>query len=240
MIEGANQTSLNQAIQCLILGAGEGIRFKASILNTSGFNTWRFNASVNDLAESCLTSGSAQLASQSSKLCHIMPNGKPMIINTIQVYQQVFADITVLVREDHAELISILSNLSMENQNVNTLINLEAHQGLSQSIVAGVKLKPTELGYVIGLADMPYLTENTLSSIAAKAHPNKIVIPRRNKKNGHPVFIGAKFRSQLLTLKGDIGAKELIQENPSSVEYVDCDDSGIHHDIDTLADIRAF
>ena len=162
-----------------------------------------------------------------------MPNGELLIINTLKVYQQVFANISVVVREDDHALISTLAN-----QQIICLLNSNAEQGLSQSIVTAVNQLDASDAYLIVLADMPYVAINTIKAIADRACSEKIIIPRSDSKNGNPICIGNKFRQNLLCLSGDVGAKNLIQANPGSLEYLDCHDDGIHHDIDRLSDIR--
>lgn len=172
----------------------------------------------------------------SPKTLHTMPNGKPMIVNTLALYQGLGIGITVVIHAGDSDLASVL-----KPYNVDILENENAAQGLSQSIVKGVGQRPDNLAWLVALADMPYVSPNTLNSIIKLAAPERIVLPRSIKNGvwraGNPVCIGRTFKNQLLHLSGDVGAKNLIKQNPRSVDYVDIDDPGIHQDIDRLGDI---
>lgn len=172
----------------------------------------------------------------SPKALHTMPDGKPMIVNTLELYHDLGIGITVVIQAGDSDLAAVLKSCSVaivENQN--------ATLGLSQSIVKGVQQSSESRAWLIGLADMPYVSPKTLASIIGLAAPERIVIPRsiKNgvKRAGNPVCIGHAFEAHLLQLSGDVGAKNLIKRNTSSIDYVDCDDQGIHQDIDKLSDI---
>ncbi len=182
-----------------------------------------------------LAAGSSQRFG-SPKALHIMPNGKPMIINTLELYRGIGVDITVVIQAGDHDLAAVL-----KPRDVALLENQNATVGLSQSIVKGVEHQSESRAWLIALADMPYVSPNTLASIVKLASPERIVIPRSITKGvvrlGNPVCIGHAFKAHLLQLSGDLGAKNLIKQNQSSIDYVDCDDHGIHHDIDRFSDI---
>ncbi len=172
----------------------------------------------------------------SPKAIHLMPNGKPMIINTLELYQSTGIDITVVIQAGDRDLAAVL-----RSSGAAVLENQSATLGLSQSIVKGVEQSPESMAWLIGLADMPYVSPNTLASLIRLADSDRIIIPRSNTNGvyrlGNPVCIGHAFKAHLLQLSGDIGAKNLIKQNAPSIDFLDCDDQGIHHDIDRPSDI---
>jgi len=165
-----------------------------------------------------------------------MPNGKPMIINTLAVYQALNINITVVIRAGDESLAAALDSSGVE-----VLENHNADQGLSQSIVAGVQQSAQSRAWLVGLADMPYVLTDTLASLVKRAKSDRITIPRSRRngvlKTGNPICIGSVFKTHLLRLTGDVGAKNMINQYRESIEYVDCDDQGIYQDIDQLSDI---
>jgi len=94
-------------------------------------------------------------------------------------------------------------------------------------------------GFVIALADMPYINSQTTSAIASKLSEGaSIVVPTYQGKRGHPVGFSAKFRGELESLHGDEGARSILKRYPDEVVFLECDDSGILADIDTPADLK--
>jgi molybdenum cofactor cytidylyltransferase len=75
----------------------------------------------------------------------------------------------------------------------------------------------------------------TYVMLAKAARPDRIVTPYFSEQRGNPVVIGRQFFSRLAELKGDSGARQLMQQHPELVEKLDVGDPGILRDIDTPA-----
>lgn len=119
------------------------------------------------------------------------------------------------------------------------VINDVADQGMGTSISAGVVAIQDALGWVIALGDMPYIRADTIAAVAnALRNDAAIVVPAMAGKRGHPVGFSARYRGQLMSLKGDAGAREILMADAKSVTEVCVDDAGIFLDIDTAADLK--
>ena len=55
---------------------------------------------------------------------------------------------------------------------------------------------------------------------------------------GHPVGFPAIYREELIALKGDAGAKEIIQRHLSDVSFIEINNEGVVKDIDTRQDLE--
>jgi molybdenum cofactor cytidylyltransferase len=64
-----------------------------------------------------------------------------------------------------------------------------------------------------------------------------LVAPYFRARRGHPVGISGAFYEQLLSLKGDEGAKHLLKENEAKLVKVPIGDPGVIRDIDTPGDL---
>jgi molybdenum cofactor cytidylyltransferase len=94
-------------------------------------------------------------------------------------------------------------------------------------------------GFVIALADMPYIDSQTTTAIASKLSEGaSIVVPKYQGTLGHPVGFSAKFRAELENLHGDKGARSILQRYPDKIFFFECADSGVLTDIDTPADLK--
>ncbi|HWW04096.1 nucleotidyltransferase family protein [Collimonas sp.] len=138
--------------------------------------------------------------------------------------------ICVVLRYDVAELITQVAGYAW--------VQCEAaDDGMAASLVYGLQQTADAAGWVIALADMPYVQTSTIHALASALRLGAdIAVPTHLGRRGNPVGFGRKYLPQLLALRGDHGARSLLQSLP--VVEVAVDDPGIHQDIDTVADIR--
>ncbi len=168
----------------------------------------------------------------SAKMLHRLNDGTTILAKTIGVYSQVFERVSVVVRDGDDPIIRLV-----EKEGASYINNVAFDQGLSKSVVAGVRASTPSRAWLIALGDMPYLSVSTLFSLVFMANKDSIVVPRTTKGIGNPVIFGADYREELLRLSGDVGAKRLLSRYANRLFFHDCDDVGVHHDIDRPSDI---
>ena len=117
-----------------------------------------------------------------------------------------------------------------------------ANPGMGDSIAAGVRATTGvagAAGWLILPADLPLIRSETLRKIAL-APPSAVTVPLYQGQRGHPVRFSAACGSELLLLKGDQGAAQIVraQEAIDLVAFMETDDPGTVTDIDTLDDLR--
>ena len=64
-----------------------------------------------------------------------------------------------------------------------------------------------------------------------------IVVPVYQGKRGHPVGFSSLFRQALLSLQGDVGAREILRQHADEITYLECDDPGVLFDVDVPEDL---
>jgi molybdenum cofactor cytidylyltransferase len=123
------------------------------------------------------------------------------------------------------------------------VVRPDAHQaagaGMGDSIAAGVRATPDASGWLILPADLPLIRSDTLRAIAS-ARPSGVTVPRYQGERGHPVRFDAACGPDLLKLKGNSGAAQVLRAQAAinSIAFVDLDDAGVVTDVDTLDDLR--
>ncbi|MFC1935067.1 molybdenum cofactor cytidylyltransferase [Chloroflexota bacterium] len=125
------------------------------------------------------------------------------------------------------------------NRPVKVVANPNYEQGMSASIIAGLKTaKRQAQAFVIAFADQPLVSSQTIDRLINefKNHDKGIVIPTYRGQRGHPVIFGIKYKQELLKLTGDIGGRQLVKAHPEDVFEVTIDSDNILTDIDTLRD----
>jgi molybdenum cofactor cytidylyltransferase len=107
---------------------------------------------------------------------------------------------------------------------------------MAASLVHALQATQDADGWLIALADMPFVAPDTMETLAhAIGHGADIAAPVYRGQRGNPVAFSREHLPRLLRLEGDRGARGLLQEFP--VREVRVDDPGILRDIDTPEDL---
>ena len=189
------------------------------------------------IAAIVLAAGSARRFG-SDKRRHAI-DGVPMLARTLRTYRRVLETVACVVRPGEAEVADLVRTASCQ-----VVEAPDAALGQSRSLAAGVAAltagpatatdpSPRVDGLIIGLADMPFVAEDTLRRLleAMSEHPDAIVRPRCRGRAGNPVGFPKRLFEELQQLVGDTGARELVTSS-DSVVYLDVDDEGVLVDID--------
>lgn len=128
---------------------------------------------------------------------------------------------------------------SIEKQQVETILNPNFKEGLSSSIVAGIHhIIPKNFDTVlIMLADQPKITPVFLNKMLKTSikNPTKIIASNYEENIGVPATFPKNNFSELLNLKGDKGAKNLLIKMSSKL--ISLESSNLI-DIDTKEDYK--
>lgn len=167
----------------------------------------------------------------SDKLMHPLENGKLVIQQAIEHLQLANKIIMVVVRPEQKQLIRWLTE-----RDIPICPCPEATQGMGNSIACGVRATSNAAGWLIALADMPYIWPDTISKVINTVQQNhSIARPAFQGQAGHPVGFAKKYYDELITLQGDKGAKGII--NKHHVDIIQVNDPGITIDIDQKPDL---
>lgn len=169
----------------------------------------------------------------SNKLLHPITDNTPMLLVSAEKLACVLPGSIVVISED---LVSYTAQL--EQLGLRVVVNHHAEQGMGRSIACGVAASQDASGWLIMLADMPYIKPETIQLLAdALTDSNRIIAPMLKQQRGHPVGFGLSYKNDLLALHKDMGAREIISNNQSQLELVAVSDSGVIKDIDQPTDL---
>lgn len=122
----------------------------------------------------------------------------------------------------------------------NFISNPDAAQGLSSSIARGVAATADADGWLVALADMPFIQPETILRVAdALASGAGIVFPTCRGERGHPVGFSRRFYAELTALNGDSGARQILAAHRADWVPVEVGDEGILRDIDLPSDLAS-
>lgn len=166
------------------------------------------------------------------KLLHPLPDGTPIGIASWRNLARALPDSVAVVRLGDDTLAHALHAVGARVATAS-----EAHLGMGHSLACAIGVTPLAAGWVIALADMPGLKVETIEAVArALEQGASIVVPTYGGERGHPVGFALEHRDALLGLRGDQGARSIVQQSAAKVLRLEVDDPGILQDIDTRAD----
>ncbi len=114
----------------------------------------------------------------------------------------------------------------------------DAEQGMGASLACGVRQAPEADGWLIALADMPFVATSDIERIVGALRTGAaIAVPMCGERRGHPVGFSRHFFAELTALNGDAGARGLLATHAERIVAVGVEDLRGWHDIDTRADL---
>ena len=176
----------------------------------------------------------------SQKLLHLLPDNQiPIAVQSARNLLDVLPNSVAVIRENDQKLKSLLLETG-----IHIVENPDAQLGMSTSIRCAIKYQnisnPNIKGWVIALADMPYIPVSVTEQVAdAIAKGSLIAAPEHNKQRGHPVGFSQDLTDELLTLQGDFGAKPIIEKHLSQLKLVEILNNGVLRDIDYISDLTS-
>jgi molybdenum cofactor cytidylyltransferase len=172
----------------------------------------------------------------SDKLLHPLADGQAVAVAAGRHLLVAIPDSVAIVRPEAYELGEQLQDFGMR-----VIVCTEDQQEMGDSLSAAIRYATADRevdGFVIALADMPYIAPQTIRAVAdTLAAGAQIVVPMYQGQRGHPVGFAARFKPSLENLRGDEGARAIVQQHQDSVVRIEVDDAGILRDIDTPADL---
>ena len=111
-----------------------------------------------------------------------------------------------------------------------------ADEGMGRSLASAVNATSDARGWVVALADMPWITATTIRAVADTLDAGaSIVAPQYRGTRGHPVGFARRHFAALCALEGDEGARSIVAAHSGELTLLDVDDAGIVRDVDTPA-----
>jgi molybdenum cofactor cytidylyltransferase len=110
-------------------------------------------------------------------------------------------------------------------------------EGQAASLRAGLAALPAATqAAVVLLVDMPLVTPRVIDALIAahEAEPEALaVIPRHGGRRGNPTLLTAPLFPELRALRGDTGARGVLEHHAPRLRWLDTDDPAVVTDLDT-------
>lgn len=168
-----------------------------------------------------------------NKLLFPMKNGTRMAVASARNMKSALEHVVAVVRPGSKRLRELF-----EAAGLTVVTCPDADEGMGRSLACGIAATANATGWLIALADMPFVLPDTIRRVAsALADGAPLAAPYCNEQRGHPVGFGAEFCDALLTLSGDQGARSLVTANESRLHRIRCYDPGVLADVDLRSDL---
>ena len=173
--------------------------------------------------------GSTRFGSDKRKLLF---NEVPLLSYVVALYERVCPRVLVVVKPGDESVQDLVTGPC------EWVVARDAKVGISRSIAAGIRALGSAPWVIIGLADMPYVSPDTVSQIACTLDAGAVIArPSSSGRPGNPVGFNSRLFGPLMDLKGDLGARALIDDYIRDVVDVEVRDQGIFRDIDRPEDL---
>jgi molybdenum cofactor cytidylyltransferase len=169
----------------------------------------------------------------SDKLSHALPHGVPIAVQAARHLKSAVPRVVAVVKPA-AEVLSS----ALKKEGCEIVVCENAAEGMGASLACGARAAGKADGYLVALADMPFVRPSSIAALRdALAGGAALVAPYFRARRGHPVGISGLFFDELLNLKGDEGAKHLLEEHAQKLVKIPIGDPGVIRDIDTPGDL---
>lgn len=159
--------------------------------------------------------------------------GAPLIWRTVAAVSGIgFEEVIVVTGARSAEVGQALAGLDCR------LVEAEHwDQGMASSIRSGIAVLPDDgQGLFLFLGDMPLVPMHLCEDLAILAQASGFAArPVVQGRPGHPVCFTAAALPELIQLRGDSGAGELLKRRGGDIAYLDTAENGAVLDIDDAA-----
>lgn len=193
------------------------------------------------IANSCaiiiLAAGSSSRMGRPKQL--LPYSGKSLLEHTVDIANDADANPVIVVLGANAALLE----KEIDEKKVHIVDNKEWKEGMASSVRCGLNtlmhIAPSSDAVIIMVCDQPFVSSSLLNELmVTQKNTGKLIVTSQYENAiGPPALFHKAIFSQLLELKGDAGARKIIEQRSNDVATVLFKKGNI--DIDTEADYKA-
>ena len=158
--------------------------------------------------------------------------GNPLIKLSVKNILASSVDELIIVLGYQNEIIEKIIN---KNEKIKFVLNKNFESGMASSIKAGLNhLSKNTEAFIICLGDMPNVNKDIYNKLIQSKDNNKIVIPTYKGQQGNPILFSKSVKDILVNVKGDMGAKKILEKNKEKVLNFEINNQAILKNYNTL------
>ena len=128
----------------------------------------------------------------------------------------------------------IIEKLIDKNKKIKFVFNKNFENGMASSIKTGLNnLSEKTEAFFICLADMPMVNHDIYNRLIKSKDNKEIIVPTYKGQQGNPVLFDKSMKEKVLDIKGDVGAKKILELNKDKILNLEINDQSITKGFDT-------
>jgi molybdenum cofactor cytidylyltransferase len=150
-----------------------------------------------------------------------------------------FGDIVVVLGHMAGDIARYIDDMI----GIKIIVNPRYREGMSTSLIEGIKnLRQDIEAFMVILGDQPFVSKESMEKIIETYYGMErkplMVVPTYRGLRGNPVLISSRIAKEIMSLRGDIGARALMERYKAYISYIETQDPGVVLDIDTKEDLE--
>ena len=128
----------------------------------------------------------------------------------------------------------IIEKLIDKNEKIKFVFNKDFESGMASSIKTGLdNLSEKTEAFFICLGDMPMVNHDIYNQLIKSKDNKEIIVPTYKGQQGNPVLFDKSMKEKVLDIKGDVGAKKILELNKDKILNLEINDQSITKGFDT-------
>lgn len=165
--------------------------------------------------------------------------GEPLILASVRIALAAAVETVTVVTGADATVVEALADV--RDHRLRWIAIEDWDEGLAASLRAGISALPASASAMaIFLGDMPQIPDTLADALlAAVAGGAPAAVVRSPHGPAHPVAFSAAVFPDLLRLRGDRGARTVLEALGDRVANIDCDHPWVVFDVDHRSDLES-
>jgi molybdenum cofactor cytidylyltransferase len=174
------------------------------------------------------------------KRLHPLADGTPMLLASARQLAAACERSLVVIGPEDAAVAALLAAEGLANAGLPSVVCNEAGQGMGHSLSCGIAASAAADGWLVALADMPYIAAASYQAVLAALQEGAGLARATYRGHaGHPVGFAARYRPDLLALRGDQGGKAILDAHRDDLRRCPVEDANVLRDIDHPAQLAS-
>lgn len=170
-------------------------------------------------------------AGRKDKLLQPLDDGHSVLVHSARALLAGVGNCLAVIRPEQIEHRELLEGLGCT-----VVVSPAAAAGMGVSLALAVQASAAARGWIIALADMPWIEPTLIARVAAAVDADDVVAaPCHQGRRGHPVAFGRNWQAALAALSGDQGARQILRA--ATVRCIEPASAAVLRDIDRPEDL---
>ena len=163
--------------------------------------------------------------------------GIPLINHSIKNILDSSVDELIIVVGYQKESIE---KLITKNEKIKFVFNKDFKSGMASSIKSGLNHISKNTGaFFICLGDMPMVNSGIYNHLIKSVSQKDILVPTYKSQQGNPVLFNKSMKKEIMKIKGDVGAKKILELNKDKILNLEINDQNITKGFNTQDDFSS-